>query len=89
MLDGAVGVPVYEDVYPNEVVPPAASWLFQLADFTVASDPACVSVPFQALLMVSPSGMTTVTVQPCIVEVVGLETVTCAWKPPGQALTTE
>ena len=35
-----------------------ASWLFQLAFFTEASDPDWLSVPFQALLMVSPSGIT-------------------------------
>jgi hypothetical protein len=73
-------------VKPKLVLPLGASTLFQPAFFMVASDPAWDSDPFHALLMVCPSGVTQVTVQPYMVEVVGLATVTCAWKPPGHEL---
>jgi hypothetical protein len=73
-------------VKPNEVLPPGASTLFHDAFFIVASDPACDSVPFQELVMVSPSDITQLTVQPYMVDVVGFDTVTWAWKPPGQVV---
>src|SRR5579872_235746 len=80
---GTLGVAVEFAVNPNEVLAPAARTLFQFALFMVASDPAVVRLPFQALLIVSPSASTQLTVQLYMVDVVGLVTVTWAWKPPG------
>src|SRR5262245_17181877 len=88
MLLGAVGVPEKLATKPNEVLPFAATLLFQSALRTVASDPDCDSTPFQALAMVSPSGRTQLTVQPNMVDVPGLVTVIWPWKPPGQLLVT-
>ena len=88
MLDGAAGVPVKFAVKPNDVLAFGPRLLFQEALFIVASDPDEVSVPFQPLLRVSPSGITQFTVHPNSVAVVGFFTVTWAWKPPGQAVVT-
>jgi hypothetical protein len=73
-------------VNPKLVLVPASRTLFQLAFFISASDPAVVRFPFQALLIVSPSGRSQLTVQLVKLAVLGFDTVTFAWNPPGQEL---
>jgi hypothetical protein len=86
MLAGTGVVPAKFAVKPNDAEAPGARTRSQSADFTVASDPAWDSVPFHALLMVSPSASTQLAVQPYSVLVVEFLTVIWPWNPPGQVL---
>jgi hypothetical protein len=86
MLAGMTGLDDSLAVKPNVALPPAGSTLFHEALAIVASDPATERVPFHELVTVSSLASTQLTDQPYMVEVVGLDTVTWPWNPPGQAV---
>src|SRR5438105_2035430 len=86
MLSGGLGAVVWLATKPKLVLAPAASWEFQSADFTVASEPDWVSVPFQTLVTVSPLARTQLTVHLLMAVVFGFFTVIWPWKPPDHGL---
>src|SRR5262245_43576908 len=61
---------------------------FQSAFRTVSRSPLTERVPFQTLSTFWPLGVSQLTDQPFSAVLLGLLTVTCAWKPPDQVFVT-
>jgi len=85
---GTLFVPLQVPVNPKDVAVPAARAPFHAVLVTVAVAPLVVSVPLHNWPMVCPLAKVHATFQPLMAEVPELVTLTFAWKPVGQELTT-